>query len=125
MEIAKLSDIALALTTSALAWFSANAGNVAFYVVAIAMQYPCISAGAQFRLGLMAAKPDFDLAELKRQKLLNKEISWALSLVSFGAVIFFNLNFGAMLIFAVIVGALGPIALNPAFEWFNRIWPGK
>lgn len=104
------------------AWFAANLGDILYLAFAAALQIPCIAAGSRFRVGVMASHPDSDEDMIAREKLLSREILFALALVSFGFVVWVRPNFGVVMISAVVMGALGPVALQPAFEWFHRFW---
>lgn len=118
----KTPDVLVALFAALSAWFAANIGDIIYLGFALILQIPCIAAGSRFRVGVMASKPDSDEAMIAREKVLSREILFALALVSFGLVLMLRPNFGVVLISAVVMGALGPVALQPAFEWFNRVW---
>lgn len=99
-----------------------NSGEIVFYFFAAAIQWPCVHFGSKFRVAVFRHNPEVTEDEVEREILLSREILGALVVVSFGSVLLLNLNFGGVLIVAVVMGALGPIALQPSFDWFNRIF---
>jgi|GEM_PF-4525278 len=115
-------DVLVALFSALSAWFAANMGDIIYLGFAALLQVPCIAAGSRFRVGVMASRVETDQEMIEREKILSREILFALALVSFGLVLMIRPNFGVILISAVIMGALGPVALQPGFEWFNRLW---